>query len=478
MSPVSRATAVVTIAAVALLGWNDAALQSQSGVIELTPTSASPPPVQIIPVHVGADMQGYASAGPELVAYLDGFGRTVIRYFRFSTGAIESIPLDDSFGDWGASVSGDRIAFLRGTAAANLLFVYDTSDGTTVQVPTPNEFSWETPALGGDIVATVAYVTPFADLAAYDIATSTPYIVSTDESTARAKPDVSPDGKLIVWEHCIASLINCDVQAADRNTVTSEFVVRTIAATSQPEANPDTDGTWIVYDGGDRSGAAGEDIYFTAAAGGPIQQIVLPGRQSSPSVSNGVIAFVSAAAGSKADVFAYVIATNTLYRITTTADLSEDLPDTAAAPGGGVRIAWMTNSSSSTVFDEMDVYATTFTLPQGPTYRVRLGYDPAAPGKRKQPFLIKLQILDAQGNNVSAPALAVLAASLTHATTGASHQIDDQGNSNPGFKFSFKADTSGYTYNLNTAALPAGSYVMKVAVGPNGVLLDVPFALQ
>lgn len=470
-----RATAVVTIVAVSLFGWRDAALQSQSGVIALTPNLASPPPFEIFQVHVGPGPQGNPSAGPDLVAYVDGFVPVVIRYFRFSTGAIESIPIEDSFADFPASVSGDRIAFVRALPDGNPILVYDTRDATTTRVPAVTTGT-DMLALGGNILATIEFVSPFADLLAYDLATGATHLVAVDDTTASQKPDVAPDGKLIVWEQCARFLTNCDVRAAAWNASTSQFVGRTIMETSEPEANPDTDGTWIVYDGGNRNGATGEDIYFTSAAGGPIQQIVLPGRQFSPSVSNGVIAFVSAASGGAADVFAYEIATNRLYPITATPAISEDLPDTAAAPNGSVRIAWTTNSS---VFDEMDIYAATLVVPQSPTYKVKLGYKSDELVKRPPHFfMIKLEIHDAGGKNVSGPGLEVVAVSLTHIPTGKTYLIDDQGNSNPDFKFSFKSDTLSYTYNLSTAALPAGSYVMKVAVGPEGVLLDVPFALQ
>ncbi len=56
-------------------------------------------------------------------------------------------------------------------------------------------------------------------------------------------PQVSPDGQAIVWERCVGS--TCDIQGPagqrrlGRTSVTN---------TPGNQSNPDTDGTWIVYD--------------------------------------------------------------------------------------------------------------------------------------------------------------------------------------------------------------------------------------
>jgi hypothetical protein len=122
--------------------------------------------------------------------------------------------------------------------------------------------------------------------------------------------------------------------------------------------NPDTDGAWITYDS-DRPSGTGQDIYFQPVGGGPERQLTIAGLERNPSISQGVIAFESkSTAVSPADLFVYVMATNTLYQMTSTPLIDESLNEISALPNGDIRVVWAANDGPG---GESNVYATTFT---------------------------------------------------------------------------------------------------------------------
>ena len=129
-----------------------------------------------------------------------------------------------------------------------------------------------------------------------------------------------------------------------------------MSTTADPEGDPDTDGTRIVYSANRAGSATDQDIYFQPVGGGVETQIQLAGVQRNPSISNGVIAFESVATGLvNADLYVYIVATNTLLRITNTDANNETLNDVTVLSNGDVRLVWASN--------DQDVVATTFTPP-------------------------------------------------------------------------------------------------------------------
>jgi hypothetical protein len=125
---------------------------------------------------------------------------------------------------------------------------------------------------------------------------------------------------------------------------------------TEPESDPHTDGVFVTYDAV-RSGE--RDIYWRLVAGGPEQRLGLPGLQRYATVSRGVVAFEGEVPGDSAtELFVYHIATNKLYRITSTQGLGEELNDVSVLPDGRVRIVW-----DSGVSPERNVYGATFELP-------------------------------------------------------------------------------------------------------------------
>jgi hypothetical protein len=137
-----------------------------------------------------------------------------------------------------------------------------------------------------------------------------------------------------------------------------------VGSSTSNEANPDTDGTTVVYDS-DRPSATAQDIYLKPVTGGPETPLELAGFQRDPSISHGVVAFeTSSTFAGTADVYVYVIATNTLYRVTDTPGVNESLNDISVLPSGAIRVVW---DAKPLLNLDHDVYARTFTVPLTPS---------------------------------------------------------------------------------------------------------------
>ena len=163
----------------------------------------------------------------------------------------------------------------------------------------------------------------------------------------------------MVWEQCLVTVLNCDIM----RSVRSGGVwgpAQPVASTADPEGNPDTDGTWIVYDTTRTGSFTGQDIYFQPVGGGAETQLQIVGLQTKPSISHGVIAFESRpSAIAPGDIFVYVIATNTLYQVTSEATIDRQLSDVSVLPNGDIRVVWAANDGLA---GDYNVYARTFSL--------------------------------------------------------------------------------------------------------------------
>ena len=197
---------------------------------------------------------------------------------------------------------------------------------------------------------------------AYDLAAGTAVDVSQSPDLDM-NPAVSPAGDRVVWERCVGS--NCDIVQSARGA--GGWGPPTVVAGPAPsaESNPDTDGTTVVYDS-ERASATGTDIYLQPAAGGPETALELAGPQRNPSISNGVVAFESKTTPeTPADVWIYVPATNTRFRVSDTPIVDDTLNDVSVLPGGVVRVVWAGNDDD--VPGQHNVHARTFQVPLTPT---------------------------------------------------------------------------------------------------------------
>src|SRR5438552_13483076 len=146
--------------------------------------------------------------------------------------------------------------------------------------------------------------------------------------------------------------------------------------TANSSLDPHTDGTWIAYDHRSVNGqdAQEETINFQPVAGGTERQLSIPGIAFAfdPHISQGVISFWGRTAlGLTYDIFVYVVATNTLYQVTSTPTVNDTLSDVSVLANGDIRVVWGANDGLA---GDYNVYATTFT-PAGVHYEICPLYD-------------------------------------------------------------------------------------------------------
>jgi len=183
----------------------------------------------------------------------------------------------------------------------------------------------------------------------------------TNDTATDGNPLVSPDGNTVVWEHCPSSLTNCDIWQAVKSG--GVWTASAVAATTNPEGNPDTNGSFVVYDS---QRAGNSDIFWRATTGGAEFQLQLAGVERNPSIAGHLISFESAATiFDTSDIFVYDMSTNLLYQITNTPLVTEQLNGITVLPDGRVRVVWSSDEDGA---DQRNIRAVTFSLPlTGPT---------------------------------------------------------------------------------------------------------------
>lgn len=307
--------------------------------------------------HVSGDLAVYTHK-QEL------FTTGTIRYFDFLTGLDNAVPggaPGDS--DVLADVNGSRIVFSRTRAADNAtaIMLFDASSSVMTELDPQGAGTMRFGAtVGGDTVAFAEFAFGNGEIFAYDLVAGagTNLTQSLDLDTT---PAVAPAGDVVVWERCIGS--NCDILQS-RRAGGVWGVPAVVAATPANESNADTDGTTVVYDS-ERSSPTGADIYLRPVSGGRETALELPGRQRNPSVANGVVAFESKTSDENpADVWIYVLATNTAFRVTNTPLTDDTLNDVTVLPSGAVRVVWAADDDFESGLH--NVYARTFAVPLTP----------------------------------------------------------------------------------------------------------------
>lgn len=334
------------------------ALASASALVAPATSMAASPidggAITIFPVQIdtGTGDQYDPHVNGDLVSYTSD---ARIRLYDFFSGNDSAMPAPPATTDLLSDVSGGQVVFTRIEASGQTpVLAYDTGTATTTPVdPVAIEQQYD-PAIGGSTVAFIDVNGSFGEVV---IATlGGPAVQVTSDTRTDQSPSVAPSGDLVVYESCAP---DCDIhQAARKGTA---WVVTDITTTDENEHNPDTDGSLIVYD----AVPSGEqDIAWQAVGGGPEQRLELPGLQRDPRVRAGVISFESIPLGSDhADLYLYQVATNRLFRVTTTPD-DDSLNDLDVLADGRIRLVWSSGETG-----QRDVYGATIELPPaGPTY--------------------------------------------------------------------------------------------------------------
>jgi len=325
----------------------------------ITPANGAPPTAPRVPINTGAGDQLDPHVSKDLMAYTDNAtAGPSIRFFDFSTGVDAIVPTEFGNHDVLSDANEGRIAFSRSSSTGQfsvLMFVPAT--GTTHVVAAPGTGFYFDTAIGNNTVA-VTEETTSGETQIVTVSLATGLRESLGSAQFNTAPNVSPDGNTLVWQGCNQSFIDCDVFKAIGGP--GAWVVSPVTATTSSDMFPDTDGAHIVYSS-DRAGSTGAtDVYFQPTDGGIETRLNLAGAQRLPSISRGVIAFESTNPGEfAADLYVYDIATNLLYRVTSTANVNEQLNDISVLDNGDVRVVWAANDGP---FLDFNVYAKTFSL--------------------------------------------------------------------------------------------------------------------
>jgi hypothetical protein len=77
-------------------------------------------------------------------------------------------------------------------------------------------------------------------------------------------------------------------------------------------------------------------------------------------------------------------------------------------------------------------------------------YDQNVAKKSGSAYPIKLQLSDANGNNLSSSSIVVHAVNVTRVNINSSAALDDTGNANPDFDFRYDLSLGGYIFNFSS----------------------------
>jgi len=379
-------------------------LQAQSGTIVLTPTVGVTPPLTIVTVNDGPEVQLFPHVGGDLVSYSDTHyenDRLPLKYFRFSTGVTSQIPLGDAIADYWPDIDDGRITFTRFFSDRDAIMLFDTSTSALNEILPAAGSARQMSGIGGNTLAFVDLRKTdgsfgSGDIVAYDLTSALSTRLTASIDTFNEFPSVSHDGQTIVWTNCTpglvpgGELIPCGTMAAVWDNSVAAWSVKTISPTPAHGSEiADTDGTWITYSYSPSASPTEEDVYFVPVAGGPARRLALAGQQAYPSISRGVISFTSYEDWAHGSIFLYVIATNTLYQVTSPHNLG--LSGVDVLDSGAIRLAW-SSADNDAPESGLNVYATTFRVPLTTTSQTCLLYDPALVKKRGSAFPIKVQL--------------------------------------------------------------------------------------
>lgn len=326
----------------------------------VVPVPGTTPTITPVAINVSAGDQTEPHVSGDWAAYSAGaVSNAAIRYYNFTSHVDAAIPAGDSSDDLLSDISGSRIVFSRVAGIRTGIVVFDAS--TPLVGPIELDMNPNSVRLGSAIGGyTVAYVDVALDpigngeLVIHNLLTATGNRITFDPSSD-VNPSVSPDGTVVVWEKCASSLSNCDIYQAVKSGDT--WLVSATAASADPEANPDSNGSVVVYDA---TRAGNSDIFWRPVGGGAEARLEMPGQQRNPSIAGGFIAFESLAGGSfSTDVFVYDMVHNQLYQITNTPAINEELTDLTLLVDGRLRVVWTSDEEGVA----HNVRGATFALP-------------------------------------------------------------------------------------------------------------------
>ena len=295
----------------------------------------------------------------DLATYTADFS---IRYYNFVLGTHGQVPTPSGAVDSLSDLSDGRIVVTRDEGGDQKILIYEVgaADPGPIEIdPSPGSLR-SVPAIGSATVAFIDLtVAATGNLHAAFVGGTGSTQVTNDGRITR-QPSVAPSGNLIVYESCETDPADCSIRQAAWNG--SSWQVTGVTQDGiESESNPDTDGAVIVYDA-DRAGE--RQIAWTPVGGGAEQVLEMSGTQRDPSVSGGIVSFMSEGSDGTADLYLYDIATNRVFQITSTAGIDELLNDVFRLASDRVRVVWNEGEAG-----DRDVRGADLTLPPvGPSY--------------------------------------------------------------------------------------------------------------
>lgn len=109
-------------------------------------------------------------------------------------------------------------------------------------------------------------------------------------------------------------------------------------------------------------------------------------------------------------------------------------------------------------------------------YGICLQYDTSKTHKRGSTIPIKLQLCDADGQNLSSPALVLTAFEVLFVSSSVSGDPEDSGSANPDGNFRYV--DSGYIFNLQTKGLRIGTYHLRFRATGDPTVHIAPFQVR
>lgn len=306
-----------------------------------------------------------SSVSGNLVVYSDfSSGSGHVRYRDLVSGASGSIPGPLGSVDTLADVSGSRISFSRQLSDRFATMVYDVVSGSLVEIAPQAGSQRFATALAGNTVAFVdAGASPNGELLVANLASplAAPLNLSNSPTLLDGNPSLSPSGDAAVWESCDPTFTTCVLKKA-LYAGGAWGATQTVASGGAYQLDGETDGTYLSY----QSGATGFDaqVFWQTLAGGAETGLDIPGYSSDPHISGGIITFQHRTSPSAtSDLFAYVIATNTLYQLTDTPGIDEAFADVSVSADGEIHVAWSANSDPD---GSESIFASLFRVPLAP----------------------------------------------------------------------------------------------------------------
>lgn len=340
-----------------LLTLASGSVRASSLPVQVTPQTAAVPPASAFAVANGPGDQTDPHVFGTLVTYTSQVnGGSEVRVHDIATGSDTAVP------------SGGGMDFLSDVGSAGVFYThlttesaigeYDPATGAATLVdPTPGSNRREGRVGGTTLVwQDFDYTgdTRSPEIAVHDLVAGTTTRL-TNDTLLDKDPAVSPDGDTVVWTKCQQDGTGCTIWEAQRTA--GGWTQGALTTSDDGEAAlPDTDGHVVVYSvvrNGD------EDVYWQPVGGGTPHELALAGQQTNPNVSNGVIVFEQLDTTTQVpnfDLYAYDIATNTLYRLTQSPQ-DETLNDVWVSGSRAVTVVWTSAEA------DYNVYGETFALP-------------------------------------------------------------------------------------------------------------------